>query len=50
MSNYEVIEIDQIEDPITHFALFLYGDPIALKRVVKESTCKKAMDDEIIAI
>lgn len=47
MEDYEVSEI---EDPITHFALFSDCDPIDFEVAVKETKWKKAMDDEIAAI
>ncbi|RVW41479.1 Retrovirus-related Pol polyprotein from transposon RE1 [Vitis vinifera] len=50
MSDYEVIGIDQSEDPLTHFALFSYCDPTTFESAVKESKWRKAMDVEIVAI
>lgn len=47
MEDYEVSEI---EDPITHFALFSDCDPIDFEVAVKETKWKNAMDDEIAAI
>ena len=44
MSDYEVTGI---EDPITHFALFLDCDPTTFESVVKEEKWRKMMDDEI---
>jgi len=47
MSNYEKTRIDQSNDPLTHFMLFLYRDPMTFKDVVRESKWWKTMDDEI---
>ena len=50
MSDYEVTEIDQSEDPFTHFALFSYCDPTLFESAIKESKWQRAMDPEIAAI
>ena len=50
MSDYEVTEIDQSEDPFTHFALFSYCDPTLFESAIKESKWQRAMDSEIAAI
>ncbi|KAK3022536.1 hypothetical protein RJ639_047474 [Escallonia herrerae] len=50
MLDYEVTGIDQSEDPLTHFALFLDCDPTTFEEAVKESKWRNAMDDEIAAI
>ncbi|KAF5476385.1 hypothetical protein F2P56_008108 [Juglans regia] len=47
MEDYEVTEI---EDPITHFALFSDCDPTTFESAVKEAKWWKAMDDEIDTI
>ena len=46
----EDFEVTEIEDPITHFALFSDCDPTIFESVVKEAKWRKAMDDEIDAI
>ena len=50
MIDYEVIGIDQSDDPITHFALFSDCDPTSFEVAVKESKWRKAMDEEIAVI
>lgn len=50
MIGYEVTGIDQTEDRITYFALFLDCDSTAFESTVKESKWWKAMDDEIATI
>ncbi|XP_058003918.1 uncharacterized protein LOC131180591 [Hevea brasiliensis] len=50
MTDYEVIGIDQYEDPLTHFALFSDYDPTTFEVAVKDSKWRKAMDEEIAAI
>lgn len=50
MINYKVTGIDQSDDPLTHFALFLDCDLVAFKDTIKESKWRKVMDDEIVAI
>ena len=50
MQDYEVTGIDNLEDPITHFALFSDYDPTTFKTAVKEEKWRKAMDVEIDAI
>ena len=37
MSDYEKTRIDQSNNPLTHFMLFLYRDPMTFKDVVRES-------------
>jgi len=39
--------VTEIENPITHFALFLDCDPTTFESVVKEEKWRKMMDDEI---
>lgn len=48
--DYEVIRIDQSEDPLTHFALLVDSDPTDFNKAIKELKWWKAMDDEIEAI
>lgn len=36
MIDYEVTGVDQGDDPLTHFALFSYCDPIIFEAAVKE--------------
>lgn len=50
MIGYEVTGIDQTEDRITYFALFLDCDSTAFESTVKESKWWKAMYDEIATI
>lgn len=45
----EVFEIDQTEDPVTHFALFSNYGPITFESAAKETKRRKAMDVEIEA-
>lgn len=44
MSSYEVTGINQFDDPLTHFALFLDYDPVTFKDVVKETKCQKGYE------
>lgn len=50
MSDYEVIGIDQSEDPLIHFALYADCDPVSYEEAAQQSKWRKAMDDEIVAI
>ncbi|KAJ9560092.1 hypothetical protein OSB04_005252 [Centaurea solstitialis] len=50
MADYEVPGADQVDDPLTHFALFSDCDPIFFGEAVKEPKWRKAMDAEIAAI
>lgn len=50
MIDYEVTGVDQGDDPLTHFALFLDCDPTVFEVAVKEPKWRKAMDAEITAI
>lgn len=50
MRDFEVTGINQIDNPITHFALFANRDPTTSENVVKEEKWCKAMDEEIAAI
>ena len=50
MQDYEVTGIDNSEDPITHFALFLDYNPTTFETAVKEEKWRKAIDAEIDAI
>lgn len=49
MLDYEVFEINDVGDPLTHFALFSNCDPIAFE-VVKEEKWQKTMNEEIAPI
>lgn len=50
MTDYEVIGINQSEDPLTRFCLFSKYDPATFKVDVKQSSWQNAMDEEIAAI
>lgn len=50
MSDYEVTRIDQTEDPINHFTLFLDCNPTTFESAIKKSKWWNAMDDEIKSI
>ena len=49
MTDYKVTRIDVNED-VSHFALFANCNPITFENAVKEEKWRKAMDDEIDAI
>ena len=50
MQDYVISGVNQIDDQISHFALFSDHDPIAFHDAIKESKWQKAMDEEIEAI
>ena len=50
MTNYEVIGVDQGDDPLTYFAMFSDCDPTIFEMLVKELKWRKDMDAEITAI
>ncbi|KAA0052835.1 Retrovirus-related Pol polyprotein from transposon TNT 1-94 [Cucumis melo var. makuwa] len=50
MTDYEVTEIDEFDDPLTYFALFSDCDPTVFKEVIKDPKWQRAMDEEIEAI
>jgi len=43
-------EVSKIEDPLTHFAIFLECDPVSFEEVVTEPIWVTKMDNEIVAI
>lgn len=46
MQDYKIIRVNQIEDLISHFALFSGHDPVVFHDATKESKWQKAMDKE----
>lgn len=50
IQDYEFSGINQIDDPVSHFALFPHHDPVTFYDAIKETKWKKAMDEKIEAI
>lgn len=50
MRDLEVTGINQIDDHVTHFALFADCDPATFENAIKEAKWRKPMDEEITAI
>ncbi|TYK18829.1 Retrovirus-related Pol polyprotein from transposon TNT 1-94 [Cucumis melo var. makuwa] len=50
MTDYEVTEIDESDDPLTYFALFSYCNPTVFEEAIKDPKWQRAMDEEIKAI
>lgn len=50
MQDYEVSGINQDNDPLVHFALFMGCDPVSFQEAVKQLKWHQAMDEEIKVI
>lgn len=50
MSDYDVTWIDQTEDPLLYFVLFVDCDPKVFEEAVKDPKYQKTMDEKIATI